>query len=147
MTHSSRQGSKQYCTFIVAGQLFGIEVMQVQEILRQQVLTPVPLAPSEVAGLLNLRGQILPAIDLRRRLGFSDDGATHAVNVIYSSPDGPVDFIADQVGDVVQTDGSTWEAAPESLTGRLRDVVEGVHKLKDKLLLVLDPAKTAELAS
>ena len=84
---------------------------------------------------------------MRRRLGFSDDGATHAVNVIYSSPDGPVDFIADQVGDVVQTDGSTWEATPESLTGRLRDVVEGVHKLKDRLLLVLDPAKTAELAS
>ncbi len=141
------QEARQYCTFTVAGHLMGIEVICVQEVLRQQSITVVPKSPPEILGLLNLRGQILPAIDLRRRLGFSDDGATRAVNVIYASPDGPVDFVADQVGDVLTVEESSWEPTPESIVGRLKSTVTGVYKLKDKLLLVLDPNLVSELES
>jgi purine-binding chemotaxis protein CheW len=132
-TVESALESSQYCTFEGGGEL------------REQPLTPVPLAPPEIAGLLNLRGQILPAIDLRRRLGFAEEGATRSVSVIFASPDGPVDFLADHVGDVLTLDATSWEEPPDTLKGRLREAVQGVHKLKDQLLLVLDPAKAANL--
>jgi purine-binding chemotaxis protein CheW len=146
--------SGQFCTFTVANHYFGIEVTRVQEVLRQQNLTPVPKAPHEIAGLLNLRGQILPAIDLRKRLGFAEeddkddegsDGPKTFVNVIISSPDGPVDLLADRVGDVLTLDSSTWEPSSEALGGKLKDAVLGLHKLKHELLLVLDPARVVEI--
>jgi purine-binding chemotaxis protein CheW len=141
------QTTQQYCTFTVADHLFGIEVTRVQEVLRKQEITFVPKAPKEIVGLLNLRGQILPAIDLRTRLGFSDIGALRAVNVICVSPDGPVDFLADKVGDVLTVDESSWAPVPDSMDGRLREAVLCIHKLKDQLLLVLDPDTVAELES
>lgn len=139
------QQSRQYCTFSVADHLFGIDVQCVQEVLRKQELTHVPLAPPEIAGLLNLRGAILPAIDLKKRLGFTDDGVALNVNVIYASEEGPVDLLAEHVGDVLTLEEDTWEAAPESLKGNMKEVVLGVHKLKDKLLFVLDPAKVVSV--
>lgn len=144
-TAETSPGTRQYCTFTVAGHLMGIEVTLVQEVLRQQNITVVPKAPPEILGLLNLRGQILPAIDLRRRLGFSDEGAPRAVSVIFTSPDGPVDFVADQVGDVVSVEEGTWEPTPESMDGKLKKTVTGIYKLKDQLLLVLDPNLVSEL--
>jgi purine-binding chemotaxis protein CheW len=145
MTTQSTHGTMQFCTFKVANHYFGIEVTKVQEVLRQQTLTFVPKAPPEIAGLLNLRGQILPAINLKSRLGFSDDGTPSAINVIVNTVDGPVDFLADQVGDVLTLDDSTWEDSNDSVDGRLKDVILGIHKLKDRLLLVLDPGKVANL--
>lgn len=143
----------QFCTFYVAEHSIGIEVTRVQEVLRQQSLTPVPKAPPEIVGLLNLRGQILPAIDLRKRLGFppkgdgggADKEDAQCVNVIISTPDGPVDLLADKVGDVLTLDASTFEPANGTLEGKLKEAVLGLHKLKDELLLVLDPAKVAEI--
>jgi purine-binding chemotaxis protein CheW len=145
MTTMTQHGTMQFCTFMVADHYFGIEVTQVQEVLRQQMLTFVPKAPPEIAGLLNLRGQILPAINLRSRLGFPEDGNPNSVNVIITTSDGPVDLLADRVGDVLTLDGSTWEDSHDSVDGRLKDVILGIHKLKDRLLLVLDPAKVANL--
>jgi purine-binding chemotaxis protein CheW len=140
---SKAAGSRQYCTFIVADQLFGIDVRNVQEVLRVQVHTHVPLSQPEIAGLLNLRGQILPVIDLRKRLGFPEAGAKRGINLIYASEDGPVDFIADQVGDVITVELSSIDPTPETLEGKLKENVTGIHKLEHSLLLILDPAKVA----
>jgi purine-binding chemotaxis protein CheW len=145
MTAMTSQGTLQFCTFMVANHYFGIEVTKVQEVLRQQVLTFVPKAPPEIAGLLNLRGQILPAINLKNRLGFPDDDNHSLINVIINTQDGPVDLLADRVGDVLTLDDSTWEASHDSVEGRLKEVIIGIHKLKDRLLLVIDPTKVANL--
>jgi purine-binding chemotaxis protein CheW len=146
-TAHQAQITQQYCTFTVADHLFGIEVTRVQEVLRKQEITFVPKAPKEIVGLLNLRGQILPAIDLRTRLGFPEHGALQAVNVICVSSDGPVDLLADKIGDVLTVNETSWAPVPDSMDGRLRQAVLCIHKLKDQLLLVLDPDIVAELES
>jgi len=129
---------QQFCTFYVAGQLFGVEVEQVQEIIRHQATTRIPLAPSAVAGLINLRGQIVPIIDVRRCLGLP---ALHAdalpTNVILTTEAGAVSLRVDEIGDVVEVDEDTFEMAPDNMRGPARRLVLGVHKLSDTLLLVL----------
>jgi len=144
MTTETQTGKKQFCTFAVAGHLFGIDVMNVQEILRRQELTRVPKAPPEVAGLLNLRGSILTAIDLRKRLGFPASEHPAGIHVIVAGSDGSVDLLADEVRDVLEVDISAFEDAPEYLEGGLKGVVSGVYKLEEGLLLVLDPDAVAE---
>ena len=134
--------AKQYCSFHVADCCFGVDVQVVQEVIRYQEMTRVPLAAPEVSGLINLRGQIVTAIDLRRRLGLPDRAAgVLPMNVVIRTPeDGAVSLLVDEIGDVVQPDAETYEPPPAILTGPTRDVVAGVHKLKDRLLLVLNTA-------
>lgn len=131
--------SHQYCTFHLKDYLFGIEVCAVQEIIRYQAMTPVPLAPAMVHGLINLRGQIVTAIDLRQRLELparpSDDLPT---NVIVRTADGAVSLLVDEIGDVVEVDPADFELPPETLEGVARQAVSGVYKLAGRLLLVLD---------
>ncbi len=146
-TTTSRE-MRQFCTFMVADHHFGIEVNQVQEVLRNQTLTTVPMAPPEVAGLLNLRGQILPAIHLRTRFGFESQdgtGAPNPIHVIINTSEGPVDLLADKVGDVLSLDASDYEETHESIQGKMKHIVTGIYKLTDKLLLAIDPAKVAEI--
>jgi len=129
----------QFCTFYVDGLFFGIDVLRVQEVLRFQEMTGVPLASPMVSGLINLRGQIVTAIDLRRRLALPDRPADQLpMNVVVRSDDGAISLLADEIGDVIEIDGSTLEALPASVRGAARELVTGVHKLKSSLLLVLD---------
>jgi purine-binding chemotaxis protein CheW len=132
----------QFCTFTLGGHLFGLEVRQIQEVLLYQDMTRVPLAPSMVRGLINLRGQIVTAIDLRRRLGMPPLPADQLpMNVVVRTDDGAVSLLVDQIGDVVEVDDDAFEAPPETLTGLPREVTRGVYKLNRRLLLILDIAR------
>jgi purine-binding chemotaxis protein CheW len=138
----------QYCTFFLDGLCFGVEVRQVQEILRHQALTPVPLAAPVVCGLINLRGQIVTAVDLRRRLGLSDRPAGQLpTNVIVRTADGAVSFLVDDVGDVLEVAESAFERPPETLRGVARSLIRGAYKLPDGLLLLLDTDKVLDFAA
>lgn len=130
---------RQYCTFLLNGHYFGIEVMKVQEVIRYQEMTRVPLAPAVVRGLINLRGQIVTAIDLRRRLDLPDRPAGEApVNVVVRTDDGAVSLLVDAIGEVVQVPEKAFERPPETLRGAARELIRGAYKLDGRLLLALD---------
>ena len=131
--------STHYCTFHVGNLFFGVEVEKVQEVIRFQEITPVPLASPVVQGLINLRGQITTAIDLRRCLELSTKSASHPpINVVICTEDGPMNFLVDTIGDVVEVTEDTFESAPETLRGGARQIVRGAYKLKDRLMLTID---------
>jgi purine-binding chemotaxis protein CheW len=138
----------QYCTFYVAGLYFGLDVLKVQEIIRYQEMTRVPLAPPEVRGLINLRGQIVTAIDLRRRLELSDRPADQLpVNVVIQVDDGAISLLVDEIGDVLEVSEEWLENPPETVRGTARELIRGVYKLQDRLLLILDTERTVCLTS
>jgi purine-binding chemotaxis protein CheW len=104
----------------------------------------VPLAPTAVMGLINLRGQIVTAIDLRRRLGLAERPAGHEpMNVVMRTDDGAVSLAVDEIGDVIEVHANTFEPMPDTLRGAVRELVRGVHKLDGQLLLVLDSSRCA----
>ena len=139
--------SRQFCTFYLDRLLFGIELLQVQEVIRYLELTEVPLAPPVIAGLLNLRGQIVTAVDLRRQLELDERPADALpMNVVVRTADGPVSMLVDEIGDVVEVEEATFEPAPETLQGRIRTLILGVHKLDKHLMHVLDTAKACQAA-
>jgi purine-binding chemotaxis protein CheW len=131
-----------FCTFTVDGLYLGIPVRQVQEVIRSLDMTSVPLAPHAVHGLINLRGQIITAIDLRRRLGLSDrEAESEPMHVVVRTDDGAVSFLVDEIGDVIEAAPNSFERAPAMLHEDARVLVAGVHKLADRLLLVLDTTR------
>ncbi len=138
--------SSQFCTFYLDNLLFGVELKNVQEVIRSLNMTRVPLAPRVVSGLINLRGQIVTAVDLRRRLELDARPAEALpMNVVVRSEDGAVSFLVDEIGDVVEVDESTFEPAPEMLCASVRSMILGVHKLNDRLMHVLDTEKACEM--
>ena len=138
----------QFCTFYLDGLFFGVEVKKVQEVIRYQEMTRVPLASVVVQGLINLRGQIVPAIDLRRRLELSDRPAGQLpMNVVIRSDDGPVSLLVDEIGDVLEVEAEAFERPPETLRGVARDLIRGAFKLQDRLLLTLDTDAAVQLGS
>lgn len=140
------QGS-QFCTFYLEKLLFGVELKGVQEVIRALEMTRVPLAPKVVSGLINLRGQIVTAVDLRRRLELPPAPAGfHPMNVVVRAEDGAVSLLVDEIGDVVEVKESSFEAPPETLRGSLRTVILGVYKLNDRLMHVLDIEKACQMA-
>ncbi len=137
--------SRQYCTFHLDGLFFGIEVFQIQEVLLGQQMTRVPLAANTVRGLINLRGQIVTALDLRRRLALPPLPADRApMNVVVRDEDSLVSLLVDEIGDVVNVDEATFEAPPENVKGVARELTTGVYKLDGRLLLILDLAKALQ---
>ena len=132
----------QYSTFYLDDLFLGVGVLHVQEVIRYQEMTRVPLAPPVVSGLINLRGQIVTAIDLRRRLGLPDRAPDRLpMNVVVRTEDGAVSFLVDEIGDVLEVDPNTFERPPETMQGAAGDLIRGVYKLPDRLLLILDTAK------
>jgi len=139
---------QQFCTFFVDGHYFGLDVLKVQEIIRYQEMTRVPLAPPVVRGLINLRGQIVTAIDLRRRLELSERPAGHEpVNVVVQTDDGAVSLLVDEIGDVLQVSEKDFERPPETLQGPARELIRGAYKLKDRLVLILDTERTVNVGT
>jgi purine-binding chemotaxis protein CheW len=137
---------QQFCTFRLERYLFGVPVPQVQEVIRFHPMTPVPLAPPAVEGLINLRGQIVLAIDLRQRLGLgarSEDELP--MNVVVRTTDGAISLLVDEIGEVIQVEKSTFETPPETLRGPVRSMILGVHKLQGKLLHLLDTDKACQI--
>jgi purine-binding chemotaxis protein CheW len=138
----------QYCTFRLDGHLFGIPVETVQEVLRHQSMTGVPLAPPEVSGLLNLRGQIVVTVDLRVRLGLPARAAdAPTVNVVVHTHEGTVSLLVDQIGDVLEPADATFVPVPETVPSALRAVVDRVCKLDGELMLVLDTDRAVQSAT
>jgi purine-binding chemotaxis protein CheW len=138
--------SQQSCTFLVDGEMFGTPVARVQEVIQQQGMTPVPLAPDIVAGMMNLRGQIVCAIDLRRRLQLPDRAADQTpMSVVLRTNQGTVSLLVDEIGDVIEVTDDALERPPETLQGVAREVIEGVYKLPDRLLLALDVNRVVEV--
>lgn len=139
----------QYCTFVLDGHLFGVDVASVQEVLKQQDLTPVPRASREVAGLINLRGQIVTTLDLRSRLGLPARPTGDAsVSVVVRAADGtPVSLVVDRIGDVLHVDGASLEPPPDTVPADVRDLVHGICKLENRLMLLLDTEKAIRVDS
>jgi len=137
---------QQLCTFRVGPLFLGVEVIKVQEVLRYLRLTRVPLASSVVRGLINLRGQIVTAIDLRRRLGLPDLPAdAQPTNVVVRTDEGAVSLLCDDVNDVVDVSEDIFERPPETLRGPARELVRGAYKLPTSLLLHLHVDKVVNL--
>ena len=131
--------SQQFCTFFLKDQFFGIPVEQVQEVIQYQETTRVPLVPEVIRGLINLRGQIVMAVDLRRRLRIEERPAGMLpVNVVVRTQEGPVSLLADSIGDVVEVKEETFEDPPQTLESALRTLITGVHKLDGRLMHVLN---------
>ena len=137
---------RQYCTFYLDDIFFGVDVARVQEVVSFQGMTRVPLAPPVVRGLINLRGQIVTALELRRRLGLVDRPAgRNPVNVVVRSDDVPTSLLVDRIGDVLEVSEEAFERPPETLKGVARELIRGAYKLKGRLLLVLDVEKVVDL--
>ena len=126
------------CTFVVDDLHFGIDVTRIQEVIRYQELTPVPLAHQTVRGLINLRGEIVTAIDLRNRLNMPVSEEIQPMNVVVAHDEDVVSFLVDEIGDVIEVSLTDFESVPETVAKTVRDVVDGVYKLDDTLLLVLN---------
>jgi purine-binding chemotaxis protein CheW len=139
--------TKQLTTFYADDRYFGIEVTQVQEVLRYQEMTRAPLAQQEIRGLINLRGQIVVALDLRRRLGLPERERDRLpMNVVVRSDDTPVSLLVDEIGDVLEVDEELFEPPPETLQSG-REYVRGAYKLDGRLLLELDMERVLAITS
>ena len=140
------ESSDQYCTFFVAGYYFGVEVVKVQEVFKYQKMTTVPRATSVIRGLINLRGQIVTALDLRHRLELEPrDEGNVPMNVVIRSNDEVTSLLVDEIGDVVTVTDEAFEDSPETLHGIGRELIRGVYKLDGRLLLILDVEKAMDV--
>jgi len=137
----------QLSTFHVGRYLFGVDVALVQEIVRLQTITPVPLSPPEIAGLINLRGEVLTAIDLRARLGLPrSENERDPINVVVRVDDEPVSLLVDEIGGVQEVSQVPFEATPATVEARVRDLLLGAYTLPDRLLLSLNARKVLDIA-
>lgn len=140
--------SRQYATFEVADQLFGLDVANVQEVLSFHEYTPVPLAPRSVGGLFNLRGQVIAAVDLRVQLGLpARDFDGPAMNVIVRTEEESVSLLVDRIGEVVELDDEALEPPPDTLTGPSRELITGAFKLDTRLMLALDTDRAVQTST
>jgi purine-binding chemotaxis protein CheW len=138
--------ASQFCTFYLNGLLFGVESQKIQEVVTYRELRPVPLAPDVVSGLMNLRGQVVVALELRRQLELPQrPAAMTPICLVVRAASGTVCLLADEVGNVVDVEEETFEASPETLSPRLRSVILGVHKLDGQLMHVLDTDEACEI--
>lgn len=133
---------QQYCTFYLDQYFFGIEVERVQEIIRYQQITPVALSPKVVKGLINLRGQIVTAIDLRRLLELPDRAEEDSpMNIVVRTDQSAFSLLADRIGDVLELADDSFEEPPVNLTGIAGELIERAYKLDGTLLLTMDIEK------
>ena len=132
-------GDKRYCTFMLGELYLGVPVTKVQEVIRAQPRTRVPLVSTVVNGLMNLRGEIVTTIDLRRRLELAPLAAgVESMNVVIRSDEGVVSILVDEIGDVLEVGNAEFESVPATLRGPCRELVAGIYKLEGSLLLILD---------
>lgn len=136
----------QFVTIFIAGQMFGIPVLDVQDVLGPQRLTWVPLAPAEVAGVLNLRGRIVTVIDVRKRLGLSPSNVRDSMSVVVDYENELYSLIVDSAGEVLNLAFDTYERSPATLDSVWRELSSGVYRLDEKLMVVLDVSKLLDFS-
>lgn len=148
MNESTLGSQRQVCAFTLGEHLFGIDVRYIQEVFRFQECTPVPLTPPLVTGLLNLRGQIVLAIDLRQRLGLTQRlGGKSPTSIVVRIDDGLLSFLVDELFDILNLDNAQFESIPETLTNTEKQFVTGCYKLDDRLLIMLDADQVADISA
>jgi purine-binding chemotaxis protein CheW len=138
--------TRQFCTFYLDHLLFGMESQKIQEVVTYRELRPVPLAPPVVSGLMNLRGHVVVALELRHQLEMPERPLDMVpVCLVVRAAGGTVCLLADEVGNVVEVEDESFEASPETLSPRLRSVIAGVHMLEQQLMHVLDTDRVSEI--
>ncbi|MDZ8049962.1 MAG: chemotaxis protein CheW [Aulosira sp. ZfuVER01] len=138
---------QQLCTFFLNKMFFGIDVQHVQEVIRPQAVTRVPLAPPDICGLINLRGQILTVVDLQQRLEMGESAMrSQGFNIVVCADDEIVSLLVDDVGDVLEFTYNELQPPPATLKGKIRQMLAGAYPLPEGFLLVLDTEKILSLA-
>jgi purine-binding chemotaxis protein CheW len=140
----------QMATFRLHGEYFGIDVLRVQEVITPQSINPVPLAPANVLGLMNVRGLIVTCLSLKQMLGFSDTdyGSNHHHVIIHDPKDEQLlCLLVDDVGDVIDIDTDRLTSAPSTVPDRARQHIFGVYKLDGLLISLLDIESLCEVES
>lgn len=138
-TENKEVNTSEFVTVEIAGQLFGLPIEQVEDVFMPDAITEVPLSNPEIAGVLNLRGRIVTAMDMRRRLGLpkrEDGGKPMAVGIQYNQES--YGLIIDKVGEVLRLGKSSFEKNPANLDQRWASIAGGVHRLEGQLLVLLD---------
>lgn len=133
-----------YLVVFIAGQRFGIPVLQIQDVLGEQEVTAVPLAAKEVSGALNLRGRIVTAINVRQRLSLpapEADQVSRSMSVVVELDHELYSLIIDKVGDVISLYNSDFESNPPTLDATWREVSTGIYRLEEDLLVILDVSR------
>ena len=129
----------QYVSFWVDNQLLGVPVNAVQEVLNPQTIARTPHARPEISGLLNLRGQIVTAVNLRKRLGLPDlEGEHNSMNVVLRHNDESFSLLVDEVGDVINVPAETMEPVPHTLEAHWKTVTQGIFRLEKRLFIILN---------
>ena len=140
--------NEDFVTMTIADQLFGIPVLQVQDVLGPQRITRIPLAPPEVAGSLNLRGRIVTAIDVRKRLGLPERASDKpGMSIVVDHKGELYSLIIDSVGEVLSLSSTDFERQPATMDLRWREVSTGIYRLRDTLLVVLDVSRLLNFAN
>ena len=140
--------NEDFVTATIADQLFGIPVLQVQDVLGPQKITRIPLAPPEVAGSLNLRGRIVTAIDVRLRLGLpARTGGKPGMSIVVDHKGELYSLMVDHVGEVLSLTTDDFERHPATMDQRWREISTGIYRLKETLLVVLDVSKLLNFAN
>jgi len=145
-TETTDHNFKEYVTATIGGQLFGLPILRVQDVFKPERLTRVPLAPPEIAGVLNLRGRIVTLIDMRGRLGL--DKSEHDDTPMAIGVDSRGEYyglLIDSVGEVLKFDDDTREPNPINLDPRLARVSSGIHRLEGQLLMVIDVDRVLDI--
>lgn len=145
---ASEEVAEEYITVKIAGQLFGLPILGVQDVFMPEAVANVPLAPPEVAGVLNLRGRIVTAIDMRKRLGLPPSESRKARMAVGIEHNGEsYGLVIDEVGEVQRLSPDTFEANPVNLDPRWASVSAGIHRLEGCLMVVLDVNKVLALTA
>mgnify|MGYP001140974731 CR=1 FL=1 len=144
---STDRGITEYVTATIGGQLFGLPIARVQDVFMPQRLTKVPLASSDVAGVLNLRGRIVTAIDMRARLGLPKDDEDRPPMAVGVDMRGEsYGLLIDNIGEVRKLPDDSREVNPVNLDPRMAKMAGGVHRLDGQLMVVLDVDRVLEIA-
>lgn len=131
----------QLCGFKIGGGYYAVPVLEVQEVVRPQVLTTVPLSPEFVDGLINLRGQVVTAINLRKLFHIETEAPEEFMNIIVRNEDSLYSLVVDEIMDVMDVETSTFEETPDNLDVEIKKYIKGVYKLEGKLLVLLSLEK------
>lgn len=143
--HLTYGATKQFSTFEVGGQLLGIGVLDVQDILNPMHITPIPLAGQDVAGLLNLRGRIVTAIDMRQKLGLDRfENRSSCMSIVVEKNDELYSLLVDKVRDVIDVPESSYESNPANLEEVWAGISNGVYRLDGEILVAIDVNRLLE---
>lgn len=139
--------TREFLTFMMGDQMFGIPILQVQDVLGPQKITRIPLAPAAIAGSLNLRGRIVTAINMRACLSMPPQEETErgrGMSVVVENHGDLYSLIIDKVGDVLGVADGDFEKNPGTLDPQWRGICQGIYRLQDRLLIILDVPRLLE---